>query len=102
MERMGNPCSSIPAIQIIGTNGKGSIASFLRSGLKSSGIKAGITTSPHLTSWCERICTDDGPIEAKELTRILKALNPIAKSTQLSTFEFLIAAAFKHFEEKKS
>ena len=31
LQELGNPCRNIPAIQIIGTNGKGSIAAFLES-----------------------------------------------------------------------
>ena len=55
IHRMGNPCKAIPAIQVIGTNGKGSIASFLESCLTNAGIKVGCTVSPHLINWCERI-----------------------------------------------
>ena len=29
LQGLGNPCKNIPAIQIIGTNGKGSIAAYL-------------------------------------------------------------------------
>ena len=29
LKELGNPCNNIPAIQIIGTNGKGSIAAYL-------------------------------------------------------------------------
>ena len=29
LQELGNPCKNIPAIQIIGTNGKGSIAAYL-------------------------------------------------------------------------
>ena len=51
---LDNPCKKIPAIQIIGTNGKGSIASFLESILFLSKKNIGVTTSPpvsytHLT-----------------------------------------------------
>ena len=31
LHKMGNPCKKIPAIQVAGTNGKGSIASFIES-----------------------------------------------------------------------
>ena len=31
LQELGNPCKNIPAIQIIGTNGKGSIAAYLES-----------------------------------------------------------------------
>ena len=65
--KMGNPCKRIPAIQIIGTNGKGSIACFLESCLIKAGIKVGCTTSPHLVSWCERIRINGKTISIKDL-----------------------------------
>ena len=45
--KLGSPCSNIPAIQIVGTNGKGSIASFISSTLELTDIDFGLTTSPH-------------------------------------------------------
>ena len=67
LKAMGEPCAKIPAIQIVGTNGKGSIASFIQSSLKCAGIKAGVTTSPHLMSWRERIRIDGNVISSQEL-----------------------------------
>ena len=58
LKKMGHPCRNVPAIQIAGTNGKGSIACFLESCLIKAGITTGCTTSPHLIDWCERIRID--------------------------------------------
>ena len=44
IDAMGVPCKRTPAIQIAGTNGKGSISSFINSILTTVGIKTGITT----------------------------------------------------------
>ena len=72
LQAMGNPCKEIPAVQVVGTNGKGSIASFLKSCFKVAGIRAGVTTSPHLVSWKERICIDGKMISIEELrTRLI-------------------------------
>ena len=65
IEAMGLPCKGTPAIQIAGTNGKGSISSFINSILTTVGIKTGITTSPHLVDWIERICINDKQIPGK-------------------------------------
>ena len=75
IKAMGNPCSEIPAIQVVGTNGKGSIASFIKSTLKVKGIKAGVTTSPHLINWCERIVINDQAITPEQLKLNLKILH---------------------------
>ena len=55
LQELGNPCKNIPAIQIIGTNGKGSIAAYLESILFEAKQNFGVTTSPHLFDICERI-----------------------------------------------
>ena len=55
LQELGNPCKNIPAIQIIGTNGKGSIAAYLESILFEAKKNFGVTTSPHLFDVCERI-----------------------------------------------
>ena len=55
LQELGNPCKNIPAIHIIGTNGKGSIAAYLESILFEAKRNFGVTTSPHLLDVCERI-----------------------------------------------
>ncbi|HJN35908.1 MAG: folylpolyglutamate synthase/dihydrofolate synthase family protein [Prochlorococcus sp.] len=94
---MGNPCGTIPAIQVAGTNGKGSICSFIDSGLRAAGIHTGLTTSPHLVSWCERIRIDGALISAPELRQRLIKLKQLIEIHQLTPFEQLMAAAFDHF-----
>ncbi len=100
-EEIGKPCHDIPAIQIVGTNGKGSIASFLISSLKKAGIKTGATTSPHLVSWTERICVDSELITLVELHELLTELSPIFQKHRLTSFECLTATALKYFSNKK-
>ncbi len=98
---MGEPCSKIPAIQIAGTNGKGSIASFIESTLKAAGIKAGITTSPHLVSWRERIRVNGNSITHHEFRRLLLSLKPLEKRLELTPFELVIASALQYFHNQK-
>ena len=99
LKAMGEPCATIPAIQIVGTNGKGSIASFIQSSLKCAGIKAGVTTSPHLMSWRERIRIDGNLISSQELRQRIFSLQSLAKDFQLTPFELIMATAFDHFAE---
>tara|TARA_Y100001968_G_scaffold325570_1_gene367036 strand:+ start:1034 stop:2287 length:1254 start_codon:yes stop_codon:yes gene_type:complete len=101
LKAIGDPCSEIPAIHIAGTNGKGSIASFLQSSLKAMGIKAGTTTSPHLVSWCERIRVNGKIITSEELNTILKEINPKVSVFKLTPFEIIITAAFNYFAANK-
>src|SRR6266516_318347 len=55
---LGDPQRQFPAVQIAGTNGKGSTAAFLDSICRAAGIRAGLFTSPHLVSITERIKID--------------------------------------------
>ena len=54
-ELCGHPEQRIRTIHVAGTNGKGSVCSFLYSMLQSMGKKCGLFTSPHLTDIKERI-----------------------------------------------
>ncbi len=101
LKAMGNPCAETPAIQIVGTNGKGSIASFIQSCLKIARIKAGVTTSPHLLCWCERIRIDGDQISPEEFRQHLLSLRELAEAHYLTPFELLIATAFKHFSQNE-
>ena len=55
---LGNPHQDFPAVQIAGTNGKGSTAVMLDSICREAGIRTGLFTSPHLISITERISID--------------------------------------------
>ena len=95
---LANPCADVPAVQVVGTNGKGSIACMIHSGLTAAGLRSGLTTSPHLTSWCERICVNQQQIELAQLRQRLKQLQSVAQHHNLTPFEQLITAALVHFE----
>ena len=54
MEEMGNPQEKVKVIHVAGTNGKGSVCSFISSVLAKQGYKVGVYTSPHLEKYNER------------------------------------------------
>ncbi len=98
LDLINNPCKEIPAIQVVGTNGKGSIARFLESCLIEAGINVGATTSPHLVNWNERIRVNGKNISNNEFTNhILKVQN---LSQDLSEFELVITCALDYFSIK--
>jgi dihydrofolate synthase/folylpolyglutamate synthase len=101
LRAMGSPCGSIPAIQVAGTNGKGSIACFLASALQKAGIRTGLTISPHLVSWCERIRVDGQQISPARLRQRLIALQEISRLHRLTPFEQLLATSFAHFDDER-
>ncbi|WP_411873081.1 bifunctional folylpolyglutamate synthase/dihydrofolate synthase [Vulcanococcus limneticus] len=93
----GHPERRFRAVQVAGTNGKGSIATFLHTILRATGLRCGIYRSPHLVSWCERIQLNDRWIAPATLRADLARWRPIAAAHQLTPFEWLTAAAFDRF-----
>ena len=98
---MGDPCKKVPAIHIAGTNGKGSIAAFINSVLSLVNIKTGVTISPHLVDWVERICINKTQISKEEFKSLSLTIAPIAKKYSLTPFECVIAIALKYFTLKE-
>ncbi|MCT0248263.1 folylpolyglutamate synthase/dihydrofolate synthase family protein [Synechococcus sp. CS-205] len=99
LAELGHPERRFPAVQVAGTNGKGSICTLVHAALLASGLRAGLYTSPHLVSWCERIQLGDGPIDAQELRQLLSDLQPLARRHDLTPFELVTLAAFQAFAE---
>ncbi|SFC61215.1 bifunctional folylpolyglutamate synthase/dihydrofolate synthase [Butyrivibrio sp. YAB3001] len=62
LEFLGNPDENMKIIHVAGTNGKGSVCSYVSSVLMKAGYKVGMFTSPHLVKITERFCIDSKPI----------------------------------------
>lgn len=101
LRALQHPAAAIPAVQVVGTNGKGSIACFIHHGLMAAGLRSGLTISPHLLSWCERIRVNDQLITIEELRCLLQTLQPVVTTYRLTPFEQLICAALVHFEDRR-
>lgn len=93
----GHPERRFAAVQVAGTNGKGSIATQLHCILLAAGWRCGIYRSPHLLSWCERIQLEAAWIDADTLRADLGRWLAIAQRHGLSPFELFTAAAFDRF-----
>mgnify|MGYP000044883389 CR=1 FL=1 len=59
MEVLGNPQEDYKIVHVTGTNGKGSVTSYISYALFTSGLRVGRFTSPHLESYTERIEIND-------------------------------------------
>ena len=64
----GDPQNAFAAVQVAGTNGKGSIATQLHAILRAAAVASACYRSPHLVSWCERLELGDAWI-TPELSR---------------------------------
>ncbi|MDC3122079.1 Mur ligase family protein [Prochlorococcus sp. AH-716-J21] len=100
-QELGNPCENIPAIQIVGTNGKGSIAAYLESILFEAKRNFGVTTSPHLLDICERIRVNKKNINKTDFEKIYGLIEKNFSTFELTPFEKIICCALNFFENKK-
>ena len=101
LKQLDNPCENIPAIQIIGTNGKGSITAFLESILFEANKKFGVTTSPHLFDICERIRVNKQNIQKNEFEKFISLIDKKFSGYKLTPFEKIICCALNFFNEKQ-
>ncbi|MBP0005215.1 MAG: bifunctional folylpolyglutamate synthase/dihydrofolate synthase [Cyanobacteria bacterium SBC] len=102
LANLGNPHQRVPIVHVAGTNGKGSVCAYLSSILTAAGYRTGRYTSPHLVSWCERVCIDGTPIPEPEFAELLKrvaaAIDPDRPTP--TQFEVVTAAAWLYFAEQ--
>ena len=95
---LGNPQHRYASIHVAGTNGKGSVASFLASILKSSGYKVGLYTSPHLVRFNERICVNNQQISDENVVSDYRAVTDAYGGDREPTFfEYTTAMALYEF-----
>ena len=98
-----NPQNAFEVIHITGSNGKGSIATYIAGIFKTHGIKTGLYTSPHFRNVRERIAVNGRPVALNIfLEQGTKLKNLIeSKKIKLTYFEFLTVLAFMIFKLKK-
>ncbi len=80
------------AVQVVGTNGKGSTSTFLESLARVHGLKTGLFTSPHFVSFRERIRINGRPAPESILLEPANILMA-AGGEKLTYFEFVTALA---------
>ena len=106
MDVLGNPQEDYKIVHVTGTNGKGSVTSYISYALFTSGLRVGRFTSPHLQSYTERIQINDGNITeeafGKLISRVKVAVDTIINNgiEAPTQFEILTAAAFLFFKEQ--
>lgn len=96
-ELLGNPQNKLKCIHIAGTNGKGSTSHFVSSMLQENGYRVGLYTSPHLTSFTERIRINQHEIPEKDVVHFVTNYKEIIEEFKPSFFEWTVALAFHYF-----
>jgi dihydrofolate synthase/folylpolyglutamate synthase len=99
MALLGHPEQKMKVVLVTGTNGKGSVTSFLAYILTEAGYKTGSYFSPSLVSYNERFKIDGNDINDTKLKRYEKLVLELRKKKKLdiTEFEALTAVAYKYF-----
>jgi dihydrofolate synthase/folylpolyglutamate synthase len=79
LQALDNPENAFTAVQIAGTNGKGSTAAMLDSICRAAGIRTGLYTSPHLVSITERIRISGSDITTEDFARHATTVRAVAE-----------------------
>ncbi len=103
---LGNPQNKFKVVHIAGTNGKGSIASFIYNILRQK-YKTGMYTSPHLLDFNERIMLGLDPIPDSYIIDFVKSnrnyIEELAAQYRNPTFfETTTVMAFKYFADNNA
>tara|TARA_Y100000758_G_C16054966_1_gene422878 strand:- start:560 stop:1762 length:1203 start_codon:yes stop_codon:yes gene_type:complete len=100
MAACGNPQIGLPAIQVVGTNGKGSVCAILASIIKAANYRVGLFTSPHLVHVNERIRINGQPISDSDINQFLQLYKKDIEKNDASFFEIITTLACWFFKRK--
>lgn len=100
LERLGSPDKEFKIIHVAGTNGKGSVCSYLRYILEEAGYSVCVFTSPHLVDIRERFLIRGEMTDRESFLRaFLEVYDKIPPHPTF--FEFLFFMAMLLFQEAK-
>ena len=105
---LGTPQSQFASIHVVGSNGKSSTVRFIAAILERHGLRTGSYTSPHLTSFRERVEVGEQPVSAERFAaavqRTARAAAVVeradAEHEPVTQFEALTAAAYLELAER--
>ncbi len=103
---LDNPQEKTKVIHIAGTSGKGSTATFISDILIQHGFRTGLTVSPHLVDFKERIQINGELADNELLTKYFNEIFPIVEKVEtskygkLTYFEIIIILAFYVFQKE--
>lgn len=108
VKRAGLPISSLRAIHVAGTKGKGSTCALTESVLRQMGMRTGLYSSPHLVDVRERIRINGEPVGKEsfavsfwKLWDRLEASQPCAEHPFPTYFRFLTLLGIQMFLEAR-
>ena len=103
MDYLGNPQNKLRVIHVAGTSGKTSTAYYVASLLQSTGVKTGLSVSPHIDVISERAQINLKPLAEAEYCALLSEFLQKIESSKLNPtyFEVLVAFAYWLFAKQR-
>ena len=101
LDIIGNPQRELRCVHVAGTNGKGSVSSFLSSYFQELGYTTGLFTSPHLVDFRERIRINGTMIPVEDVLAFFEEFQDKFAHLEPSFFEITTALAFHYFAKHK-
>lgn len=106
LDGINNPEKKLKFIHIAGTNGKGSVSTFISQSLLEEGYNVGKYTSPHISSFNERINLNGEDISDEDLIKSTSEVKKTVDKLRLlekypTEFEIITAIAFDYFAKKQ-
>src|SRR3954463_1045586 len=109
MTVLGLPQRRFASIHVVGTNGKSSTVRMIAAILARHGLRTGSYTSPHLTSFAERIEVGEAPVAGPEFgAAVARAAHaarlvagPLPEGDRATQFEALTAAAYHELARRR-
>lgn len=106
LSHLGDPHEKLRSVHVAGTNGKGSVCTFLSSALKEAGYKVGMYTSPHVVRFNERMQINGEEISDERVMEYVNKIRPIAErmgedpTKHPTFFEFTTTMGFSYFADE--
>ncbi|MDR0285476.1 MAG: hypothetical protein LBI33_11425, partial [Propionibacteriaceae bacterium] len=102
LARLGDPHDRLRVVHVAGTSGKTSTSYYLRALLEAAGQRTGLTVSPHIEGFNERVQIGGSPLAAGVfggyVEAMLDRLAPLRG--ELTFFEFVTALALTVFDRE--
>ena len=101
---LGHPQKAVPALHIAGTNGKGTIMSYVEHAMLQAGMRVGRYLSPAVLDYREKWHINGEMVSEEDIVSCMEEIRAVAETMPQSptSFEIETALAFLLFRKKNS